>query len=845
MAITPTATGTQVADIFYGDFAASLPGVTANDTFSVLWEGWFDVTKDGTGDYTFGTVSDDGSVIYLDLNNDGDFTDPGELVVNNNGAHGLDQIRTATVNLPMDSVRIAIGYFEAGGGEGLDARFQRGKGLAFTALQRIGGRTGHFRATEPASNPASSALWYVTSSGRVAQPYGSPTQLLLLLPVGTPVDNLAPAFTLSPGATCVPPLGNPLDFSTPQTYTVTAGDGFTQTVYTVIARAATPVSVKTYAATAGTGYLAPISNLQAVTPSGTGEIFDDINYASDASFTALPGLTGLTPVDGFSVLWEGWFNVAADGPGDYTFGTRSDDGSVLYLDLSNDGDFDDPGEIIVNNNALQGATTRTTTIKLLMDKVRFAIGFFDNGGGQAMEARFGKGSGVAWENLWTVSGNTGLFSIAEPASKPSSSALWYFNYAGVVAVPTNPEGTNLLLVLPLGHDVTALNPGFIISPGAVCTPPSGTTRNFSTPQSYSVTSADSSTTTEYTVTIYTGQVYDFNNGTLQGWQNRVWDLAANGGTGGWIELAPNATTMPATVNGGAIQPPSVDNGLFTVNAGEVVPTGNQDNHLNTLWLRSPAFYLDAVADLTLQLRRGVANTANPASEAAVPFAAVTGGGWKGAVLRRVSDGAFLLAKPRTGTNGDEARTITFTKAELTPYDGVACTLELINSDRGTWGWMSMDNVFIPATSLVPVPPYDSWRAQYPTLVGAAGAPGGDAESDGSTNLEEYAFATNPMNGTLGPITYAAGSVSGHGQPVLDITSGFAAVFGRRLDRVARGLTYTVQFSADLQSWENNTAEPTVLAADAEIEAVSVPFPATINPGNPVVPHFFRILVRQN
>jgi hypothetical protein len=131
------------------------------------------------------------------------------------------------------------------------------------------------------------------------------------------------------------------------------------------------------------------------------------------------------------------------------------------------------------------------------------------------------------------------------------------------------------------------------------------------------------------------------------------------------------------------------------------------------------------------------------------------------------------------------------------------------------------------------------------LVGAAGEPGGDADSDGDTNLQEYGFATDPMNGASTGIAYSEGNVTAYGQPTLDTSSGYAAVFGRRVDRVALGLTYTVQFSADLQSWENNTAEPTVLAADAEIEAVSVPFPATINPGNPVVPHFFRILVRQN
>jgi hypothetical protein len=522
--------------------------------------------------------------------------------------------------------------------------------------------------------------------------------------------------------------------------------------------------------------------------------------------------------------------------------------------LNNDGDFNDVGELVVNNNGYHAFEIRTGSVNLPMDTVRFAIGFFEDGGGEGMEARFKKGNTSDFGSMSLIGGTSGHFRATLPAANPASSALWYLTDSGQVAQPYGSP-TQLRLSLPEGAPVTSLSPTFTLSPGAVCVPPSGTTRDFTTPQTYSVESDDETTTTVYTVTVIQYKTYDFNGGNLQGWQNRVWDLSANGGAGGWIELAPNSTTMPSSVNGGVIQPAGAFNTLYGVQNNGAWPNGNldnADNHNNTLWLRSPAFVLDAVADLTLQLRAGVANAADPAAEAAVPFAALTNtnagppGGWKGVVLRRVSDGAFLLAKPRTGANGDEWRTITFTAAELAPFDGVACTLELINSDRGGWGWVAMDNVVIPTTGMVAVSPYDSWRAQYPDLVGAAGAPGGDAESDGSTNLEEYAFATNPMNGTLGPITYAAGSVSGHGQPVLDITSGFAAVFGRRLDRVARGLTYTVQFSADLDYWESNgNAGLTVLAADAEIEAVSVPFPATINPGNPVVPHFFRILVWQN
>jgi hypothetical protein len=511
-----TATGIQINEIFYGNFVAGLPGLTSPESFSVLWEGWFNVGLDGPGAYTFGTQSDDGSMIYLDLNDDGDFNDAGELIVDNNGFHGYD-IRTGSVNLPMDAVRIAIGFFESGGGEGMDARFQQGNGVAFGSLQRIGGKSGHFTIERPVANPASAALWNLAFAGNTAKAKG--TQLFLSLPTGTDLTTVAPTFLLSPGATSVPPSGTPRNFTTPQTYTVTSQDLSTTTVYTVTARTIGALNVKTYDTVSGTGNLAPLSNLQGLTPSASFAAPNDISFA--AFDPAIPGLTG---PDTFSVLWEGWLNVAADGPGFYSFGTRSDDGSMIYLDLNNDGDFGDPGELIVSNNQLQPPTTVTNTVWLPMDSVRIAIAYFEEGGGETMEARYGKGQGLAYADMDLIGGAIGTFTTTPPAAKPGSAALWYLTYLDNLATGS---GTNLLLAVPEETDITTLDPDFLISPGASSVPPSGTPRNFTTPQTYTVTSQDTSTTTVYTVTVYRTLKYDFNNATLQGWRNRVWDLAAN------------------------------------------------------------------------------------------------------------------------------------------------------------------------------------------------------------------------------------------------------------------------------------------------------------------------------
>jgi hypothetical protein len=146
----PSATGLQFANIDYNNnFVGNLPGLTGSDSFAVLWSGWFDVSKDGPGDYTFGTQSDDGSVIYLDLDGDGDFDALGELIVDNRGIHPVSA-RTGTVNLTQDFVRFALGFYEAGGNEAIRGGFKKGSGLDFASLDPINGITGHFQPSQPA-----------------------------------------------------------------------------------------------------------------------------------------------------------------------------------------------------------------------------------------------------------------------------------------------------------------------------------------------------------------------------------------------------------------------------------------------------------------------------------------------------------------------------------------------------------------------------------------------------------------------------------------------------------------------------------------------------------------------
>ena len=278
-----------------------------------------------------------------------------------------------------------------------------------------------------------------------------------------------------------------------------------------------------------------------------------------------------------------------------------------------------------------------------------------------------------------------------------------------------------------------------------------------------------------------------------------------------MDLDPNVITMPVGINGGVIQPPSGDDYLFRAVGGAVQPNGGQnDNHLNTVWLRSPQFYLNGSGDLTVQMAKGMAHGPAPTDDRSVPYSSLANGGWKGVALRSAFDGTFLLAKPRT-TEGDAMVTVTFTTAELAPFVGIACTLDLINSCNGGWGWLIMGNVSIPGSGTPPVAvdPFTSWiTTHYPGL--SDKSPGGTPDGDGIPNLTKFAFGLIPGSGaSVNPITSQVDKATGMFQ------------YTRRYPAVS-GLTYTVMTSTDLLTWVTDaSAGQTVVSATGDVQTLSL------------------------
>lgn len=201
------------------------------------------------------------------------------------------------------------------------------------------------------------------------------------------------------------------------TYTVSATlDGFTVSRSVAVSVFRGGLLATTYDAiptdgTSGASLLSPISNLLAATPSASFTQTDPIDYAKTAStlaggakaWTSLPGITAASY---FTVLWQGVFDTRVDGTGDYTFGLNSYDGSILYIDLNNDGDFDDAGELVIDKKTFgRGSNVKKTATVQLNHPVghRIAIAFYLLYRGieqdTVFSAHYKKGNNVAFADL--------------------------------------------------------------------------------------------------------------------------------------------------------------------------------------------------------------------------------------------------------------------------------------------------------------------------------------------------------------------------------------------------------------------------------------------------------------
>jgi fibronectin-binding autotransporter adhesin len=217
-----------------------------------------------------------------------------------------------------------------------------------------------------------------------------------------------------------------------------------------------------------------------------------------------------------------------------------------------------------------------------------------------------------------------------------------------------------------------------------------------------------------------------------------------------------------------------------------------------------------------------------------------------------------LTRAITGTLTLTAGNILNLTAAATPAAGVYVLATATTAITGTpttinyngiTGTVSVDTVSSPKRLLLTVTagtPYDTWANGTFANAFTDKLPGSNPDGDGLTNLQEFAFGTDPTVSSGGSITWSGAAVTGHGTPVVIEESGiYYAVYGRRVSYVADGLTYTQQFSPRLSVWGNFATAPTVIATDGIIEAVKVPFPGLFDYGSGLEEaKFFRLGVSQ-
>lgn len=186
----------------------------------------------------------------------------------------------------------------------------------------------------------------------------------------------------------------------------------------------------------------------------------------------------------------------------------------------------------------------------------------------------------------------------------------------------------------------------------------------------------------------------------------------------------------------------------------------------------------------------------------------------------------------TASNGEPQWTLEANSGDTQDYDGDGLT----NQQE----FAAATDPKVAQTAL------EVWRVQNFGSAANTGsfADTGDNDGDGVSNLVEFAFGMNPAANSTGTFAISGSVLTQTGMPATNVetlpgTVNYTARFVRRKTHTSDGLIYTPQFSADLTTWQNSTATPTVVASDATHDVVEVTYPFFIG-GKKA--RFFRIAV---
>ncbi|MES2981163.1 MAG: Calx-beta domain-containing protein [Verrucomicrobiota bacterium] len=207
----------------------------------------------------------------------------------------------------------------------------------------------------------------------------------------------------------------------------------------------------------------------------------------------------------------------------------------------------------------------------------------------------------------------------------------------------------------------------------------------------------------------------------------------------------------------------------------------------------------------------------------------------------------------TPANWYAAQTITVMGvSDMTPTDDSAIITLSVDDSISDDAYDPLVNQSVTVTCVDNDLKYNTWTSESYARPFTDTATTANPDGDNLINLQEFAFGMDPTLSTTNALGFVVGGeVTQPGVPVLRFAaSKYHAVFARRKDYVAAGLTYTAEFSADLKVWTSSAAGLSVLtvAGPSQLEAVSIEFPTTVPIQGSVTeqaPKFFRIGVQNN
>jgi len=198
-------------------------------------------------------------------------------------------------------------------------------------------------------------------------------------------------------------------------------------------------------------------------------------------------------------------------------------------------------------------------------------------------------------------------------------------------------------------------------------------------------------------------VYDFDDGTLQGWTQILTSTTENGPT----ELGLISDDDPAV--GNSVPPLSLSAPAFVgpVPFEAEDGTNTRDQAHETLLIRSPEFALNPDGQISFALIGGSKPgfDVNDVNANGLP-AASSGSGAIGVALRRVSDGQYLSFYARSESGSQFWETITLGPDELADLvsSDEMYTLDFVDFNNGGWAWAALDSVVIvEGTASEPIP----------------------------------------------------------------------------------------------------------------------------------------------